>query len=170
MTAKERIGVYVCECGPNIKEALHIDPVVTFAQGLENVVFAKIFGLLCSKEGKELIAKDIKEQGLTRVVIAACSPKEHELAFRQAVEKGGLNPFFLQIANIREQCAWVVDDKDLATEKSKAMIAAAVQRVVYHEPLEIKEITCQADVLVVGAGVAGISAALALAQKHRKVY
>jgi len=170
MRARERIGVYICECGPNIKEAVHIDDVVNFAQGLENVIFAKIFGLLCSSQGKELIAGDIKGQSLTRVVIAACSPKEHEGTFRQALEKGGLNPFFLQIANIREQCAWVIGDKDLATEKSKAMIAAAVERVVCHEPLETREITCQADALVVGAGVAGISAALALAQKHRRVY
>jgi heterodisulfide reductase subunit A len=170
MKAAERIGVFICECGPNIKDAVDMDGVVEFAQGLENVVFAKLFGLLCSGNGKELIAKDIKEHKLTRVVIAACSPKEHEVTFRESLKKGGLNPFLLQIANIREQCAWVVGDKDLATEKSKAMIAAAVRRVVHHEPLETREIPCQADVLVVGAGVAGISAALTLAQKNRKVY
>jgi heterodisulfide reductase subunit A len=166
----ERIGVFVCECGPNIKEAMDLDEVVTFVQGLENVVMAKAFGLLCAVDGQALIAKDIKEHDLTRIVIAACSPKEHEKTFKQCLEKAGLNPFLLQIANIREQCAWVVEDKALATDKAKAIIRAAVRRVAHHEPLEVKEIECQPHALVVGAGIAGISAALTLAQKHRKVY
>jgi len=166
----ERIGIFVCECGPNIKEAMDLDEVVTFVQGLENVVLAKAFGLLCAVEGQALIAKDIKEHDLTRIVIAACSPKEHEKTFKQCLEKAGLNPFLLQIANIREQCAWVVEDKALATDKAKAIIRAAVRRVAHHEPLEVKEIECQPHALVVGAGIAGISAALTLAQKHRKVY
>jgi heterodisulfide reductase subunit A len=167
---RERIGVYVCECGPNIKDALHHDEVVKFVQGLENVVLAKSFGLLCSEEGKELVGKEIKEHNLTRVVIAGCSPKEHENTFKEVLRHAGLNPFLLQIANIREQCAWVIKDKSLATDKAKAIINAAVKRVIYHEPLEIKEIECQPDVLVVGAGIAGISAALTLAQKNRKVH
>ncbi|MFH1672802.1 MAG: CoB--CoM heterodisulfide reductase iron-sulfur subunit A family protein [Pseudomonadota bacterium] len=166
----ERIGVYICECGPNIKDALDLDEVVKFVQGLKNVVLAKSFRLLCSQEGKELVEKDIKEHNLTRVVIAACSPKEHENTFKEVAGKAGLNPFLLQVANIREQCAWVIKDKSLATAKAKAIINAAVKRVVYHEPLEIKEIECRPDVLVVGAGIAGISAALTLAQKNRKVY
>ncbi|MGB9497765.1 MAG: 4Fe-4S binding protein [Dissulfuribacterales bacterium] len=166
----ERIGVFVCECGPNIKDAMDIDEVVKFAQGLENVVLARPFGLLCSEEGKELVKKEIKEHDLTRVVIAACSPKEHEATFREILMNAGLNPFLLQIANIREQCAWVIKDKSLATDKAKAIINAAVRRVVHHEPLEIKELECQTDVLVIGAGVAGISAALTLAQKNRKIY
>jgi heterodisulfide reductase subunit A len=166
----ERIGVYVCECGPNIKDAMDLDEVVKFVQGLENVVLTKTFGLLCAEQGQELIGGDIEEHDLSRVVIAACSPKEHENTFRQCLEKAGLNPFLVQIANIREQCAWVVKDKALATDKAKAIIHAAVRRVAYHEPLEIKEIECQPDALVVGAGMAGISAALTLAQKNRKVY
>jgi heterodisulfide reductase subunit A len=170
MNTAERIGVYVCECGPNIKDAVDLDGVVNFVQGLRNVVLAKPFGLLCSEEGQELIGKDIKEHGLTRVVIAACSPKEHENTFKEVLQKACLNPFLLQIANIREQCAWVVKDNRLATDKAKAMITAAVSRVIHHEPLEIKEIECQEDVLVVGAGIAGIGAALTLAQKNRKVY
>ncbi len=166
----ERIGVYVCECGPNIKDAMDLDEVVKFIRGLENVVLTKAFGLLCAQKGQELIGKDIKDHDLTRVVIAACSPKEHENTFKQCLEKAGLNPFLLQIANIREQCAWVVKDKALATDKAKAIIHAAVRRVVYHEPLEVKNVECQPDALVVGAGIAGISAALTLAQKNRKVY
>ena len=166
----ERIGLYVCECGPNIKEAIHMEDVLKYAQSLQKVVLAKPFPLLCSKEGKELLEKDIKEHELNRVVIAACSPKEHEITFKQVLEDAGLNPFLLQVANIREQCAWVIEDRHLATEQAKQMINAAVRRVMCHEPLEIREIECQSDVLVVGAGIAGISAALTLAQKKRKVY
>jgi len=167
---KIRIGVYICECGPNIKEAIDVNEIAEFAQGLENVVLTKPFHLLCSEEGKTLIGKDIKEYQLTNIVLAACSPKEHEITFRKVLRNAGLNPFMLQIANIREQCAWVIKDRALATQKAKAMIAAAVKRVAYHEPLETKEIQCHSDVLVVGAGVAGISAALTLAQRNRKVY
>jgi heterodisulfide reductase subunit A len=138
--------------------------------GMEHIALVKKFKLLCAKEGKELIKNDIKEYGLTRIVIAACSPKEHEHTFKNVVVEAGMNPFFLQIANIREQCAWVVKDKILATRNAKILIRAAVKRVMYQEALEIKEIDCQPDVLVIGAGISGISAALTLAQKHRKVY
>jgi len=166
----ERIGVYICECGPNIKGALDVDVLVRYAGSLEGVVAAKPFGLLCSPDGTHLLEKEIHDHDLTRVVVAACSPKEHEQTFRRALEHAGLNPFFLQIANIREQCAWTVADKDSATEKAKAMVSAAVRRVRRHEPLEVEEIECLADVLVVGAGVAGINAALTLSQKGRTVY
>ena len=166
----ERIGVYVCECGPNIKEALDIDAVVRFAGSLQDVVLATPFSLLCSAEGKALIATEIKTHNLSRVVIAAYSPKAHETAFREVLKIAGLNPFLMQVANIREQCAWVVKDKAAATQKAKAIIKAAVFRVVCHEPLEIKTIECRPEVLVVGAGVAGISAALTLSQKNRMVY
>jgi len=166
----ERVGVYICECGPNIKEAVDVGELTIYAQGLESVVLAKPFNLLCSASGQELLSKDIKEHGLTRVVIAACSPKEHEATFEKVLKNAGLNPFLLQVANIREQCAWTIKDKRAATQKAKAMIKAAVNRVIHHEPLEAKEIDCQTDVLVVGSGVAGLSAALTLAQKNRKVY
>jgi heterodisulfide reductase subunit A len=166
----EKIGVFICECGPNIKDAIDISKVVNFTRGLEDVVFVKPFSILCSDKGKELIRKFIKEYKLTRVVIAGCSPKEHEATFRKILKESGLNPFLIQIANIREQCAWVIKDKALATQKAGALIAGSVKRVVFHEPLEVTEIECNPDVLVVGAGVAGISAALALAQKNRKIY
>ncbi len=166
----ERVGVYICECGPNISEAVDINELVTFAQGLEDVVLAKPVGLLCSVDGKALISEEIRKQKLTRVVFAACSPKEHEITFKEILTGAGLNPFLMQIANIREQCVWVIKDKALATNKAKAMINAAVGRVMHHEPLDVKEIECQSDVLVVGAGMAGISAALTLAQRNRKVY
>lgn len=166
----ERIGIYVCECGPNIRDAIDVDAVVQFARGLENVVLARSFGLLCSAEGKAFISSEIKKHKLTRVVFAACSPKEHEMTFRQILRNAGVNPFLFQIANIREHCTWVTEDKAFATDKAKAIILAAVARVAFHEPLEMQEIECHTDVLVVGAGVAGISAALTLAQRNRKVY
>lgn len=166
----ERIGVYICECGPNLKAALDIEKLVAFSQKLENVAVAKSFNLICSAEGQESLKKDIQENHLTRVVIAACSPKEHELTFRNILKRAGINPFLLQVANIREQCAWVIKDRALATNKAKRMIKAAVKRVLRHEPLEAKEIECQIDAVVVGAGVAGINAALTLADKKRKVY
>ena len=166
----QRIGIYVCECGPNIRDAVDMDELMKFARGLHDVAVAKPFGLLCSSEGKALIANDVREQKLTRVVIAACSPKEHESTFREMMRSTGLNPFLMQIANIREQGAWVTEDRALATDKAKAIINAAVRRVVLHEPLETGQIACETDVLVVGAGVAGLSAALTLAQRNRKVY
>jgi heterodisulfide reductase subunit A len=169
MTAKG-IGVFICECGPNIKDSMDLDYLVQYARGLENVVVAKPSPLLCSLDGKEALAKEIRERSLSGVVIAACSPKEHEHTFRKIMEEAGLNPYLLQIANIREQCAWVVSETAQATEKAKAILAAAVHRVAHHEPLVVKELDCQPDVLVVGAGMAGISAALTLAQKGRKVH
>jgi len=166
----EKIGVFICECGPNIKNAIDIDEMITSVGKKENIVLVKAFGLLCSDEGKGLIKRDIEDCGLTRVVIAACSPKEHETTFRRVLIEAGLNPYLLQIANIREQCAWVVKDKNLATRKARSIVEAAIKRVVHHEPLEKREIECQSDVLIVGAGITGISAALSLAQKNRKVY
>ena len=166
----ERTGVYICECGPNIRDAIDLDDVYRFAQGQRSVVLVRKCSILCSDEGKRIIASDIKEHGLSRVVVAACSPREHEATFKKVLEGAGMNPFLLQIANIREQVAWVVDDKALATEKAKAITKAAIERVVHHESLESGEMPCNPDALVVGAGVAGLSAALTLAQKKRKVY
>ena len=165
-----RIGVYVCECGPNIKDALDTAQVAAALREMSNVVTAVSFPLLCAKEGLELIQKDIKAHSLDRVVVAACSPKEHEQTFQKALEAAGLNPYLLQIANIREQCAWVCKDKQRATQKAISLTRGAVGRVVHHVPLDRQEIDCQTDVLVIGAGVAGVSTALSLAQNHRKVY
>jgi len=166
----KRVGIFVCECGPNIKNALNMEEVVSFAAGLESVVLAKQFSLLCSDTGKNLIKQEIIKQKLNRVVIAACSPREHEITFRKVAQEAGLNPYLVQIANIREHCAWVIKDKDKATQKAKSIIRAALQRVLLHEPLEIKKIDCSPDVLVIGAGMAGMEAALTAAQKGRKVY
>ncbi|OGP61931.1 MAG: hypothetical protein A2V65_07055 [Deltaproteobacteria bacterium RBG_13_49_15] len=166
----ERIGVYLCECGPNIAEAVDLGRVAVFARGLPNVVRVAPFGLLCAQTGKDFLKHEIREHRLTRVVIAACSPKENEHTFRQVLIDSGVNPFLMQMANIREQCSWVIKDKRAATEQAKQLIHAAASRVIHNQPLETREIECSPDVLVLGAGIAGISAALTLAQKNRKVY
>lgn len=166
----DNVGIFICECGPNIKEAMDVEGVLNFASGLEHVTFLKSHRLLCSEDGAKFIGREIKQRNLSRVVIAACSPKEHEATFMKIAEGAGLNPYLIQIANIREHCAWVIPDKALATEKAKTIIRTAVSRVLLHQPIESKEIDCTPDALVVGAGVAGIEAALVLAQKDRKVY
>lgn len=165
-----RIGVFICECGPNIKDALDVPALIQFAATLKDVSFVKSHPLLCSEDGKQFIRDNIKGNSLTHSVIAACSPKEHEITFMRVCQESNLNPYLLQIANIREQCAWVTPDKAKATQKAKSLILAAIQRVSQHLALEKKEIACQPDVLVVGGGVAGIQAALSLAQKGRKIY
>ncbi|MCP4578191.1 MAG: CoB--CoM heterodisulfide reductase iron-sulfur subunit A family protein [Deltaproteobacteria bacterium] len=165
-----KIGVYICECGPNIKDAVDMATLLAEAKGHKDVVLARSFGFLCSPDGKEFLKEDIQVQRLSRVVIAGCSPKENEHTFRDVLKSAGLNPFLLQVANIREQCAWVIHAKPDATEKARELIRGAIKRVGLHEPLEIKTIACCADVLVVGAGVAGISTALTVARKNRKVY
>ncbi len=166
----QRIGIYICECGPNIKDTVDIAALLETARAQEDVVMAKSFDFLCSPDGKKFLKEDIQAHKLSRVVIAGCSPKEHEATFREVLKAAGLNPFLLQIANIREQCAWVITDKRNATQKAAALIRGAIKRVSLHAPIEMKTIACCADVLVVGAGVAGISAALTIAQKNRKVY
>jgi len=165
-----RIGVYICHCGSNIAGKVDVQDVAAFAQGLPNVVVSTTYKFMCSDPGQELIQNDIKEHQLTRVVVAACSPLMHETTFRKAAAAAGLNPFYVQIANIREHVSWVTATRDLATEKAKAMIAAAVERVALHTALERKQVDVHPDALVVGGGIAGIHAALTMANAGKKVY
>ena len=165
-----RIGVYVCHCGSNIAGTVDCAEVARFARGLDAVVVARDYKFTCSDPGQEMIKKDIKELGLNRVVVASCSPTMHEPTFRRAIQEAGLNPYFFEMANIREQCSWVTEDKKMATEKAKALVAAAVRRVYYHQPLETREVPINPNTLVVGGGIAGIQAALKIADSQHKVY
>ncbi len=166
----ERIGVYVCHCGTNIAGPVNVQEVTDFASSLEGVAVARNYAYMCSDPGQDLIKEDIKELGLTRVVVGSCSPLMHEDTFRKACEEAGINPFYFQMANIREQCSWVTLDAGEATQKAKALVAAAVKRVPYHEPLEVREVPVNPAALVVGAGIAGIEAALRIADSGRTVY
>jgi heterodisulfide reductase subunit A len=166
----KRIGVYVCECGTNIAEKVDIARVLAAISPLEDVVVAERHKLLCSGEGQEFIRQGIEEHGLTHVVVAACSPKQHEVTFMNVCQKAGLNPQLMQLANIREQCAWVTPDGEEATDKALRQIRAAISRVGYHNPLDSKEIEVNPDVLVIGGGIAGIKASQVLASPQRKVY
>jgi heterodisulfide reductase subunit A len=166
----EKIGVYVCHCGSNIAQMVDCKRVVDYAAALPNVTIARDYQYMCSDPGQEMIKKDIKEHGLTRVVVASCSPLMHEPTFRRAVEEGGLNQFLFQMANIREQCSWISQNKEMATERAKAIVAAAVRRVALQEPLLVKKVPVNPNVLVVGGGITGIEAALQLADSGKKVY
>lgn len=144
--------------------------LAAFSRKLPEVAEVQTHTLLCSAEGQEFLARQIRESAMDKVVVAGCSPREHENTFRKVLERAGLNPFQLQIANIREQCAWVTPDPAQALEKARLLLQAAVRRVREHESLVRKEIEINPDVLVIGAGVAGLSAALRLAGKDRRVH
>jgi heterodisulfide reductase subunit A len=165
-----RIGVFICACGPNIRDTVDMDSLLTYVRTLPGVVFTGNHESLCSTEGQERITREIASNALTHVVIAGCSPKEHERTFQGVLQRAGHNPFLLQVAAIREQCAWVTPERADATEKAKDLIRAAVHRVVFSIALTEGEIPCCADMMIVGAGICGISAARAAAQEDRRVY
>lgn len=169
----ERVGVYVCHCGSNIAGVVDVVDVAKWAQeklGKQGVVVAREYKFMCSSLGQELIEKDIKELGLTRVVVAACSPHLHEKTFRTAAKNAGLNPYLVELASIREQVSWVHTDKAVATAKSKAVVSGAVSRVIQNAPLEEMKVPINPNTLVVGGGIAGISAALEIANAGFHVY
>ncbi|HVP81085.1 MAG TPA: CoB--CoM heterodisulfide reductase iron-sulfur subunit A family protein [Thermodesulfobacteriota bacterium] len=167
----EKIGVYLCHCGSNIAGVVDVEEASFWAQEtFPEVTVSRNYKFMCSSPGQELIEKDIKELGLTRVVVAACSPHLHEPTFRGACQRAGLNPFLFEMASIREQVSWVTTDKQIATQKAKALIEGAIKRVVYNEPLEPFIVKIDPNVLIVGGGVAGIQAALEIADSGSHVY
>ena len=173
MSAKKeeiRIGFYVCHCGHNIAAMVDCAAVAKFVETLPGVALSRDYKYMCSDPGQELIQQDIREHKLNRIVVASCSPLLHEHTFRGAVEAGGLNPFFFHMVNIREHNSWVHTDRQEATEKAKALAQAAIQRVGHHKALEIKKVEIHPDVLVVGGGIAGIHAAMTLANSGKKVF
>jgi heterodisulfide reductase subunit A len=167
---KPKIGVYICHCGTNIAATVDCEELVRFSNTLPGVKVARDYRYLCSDPGQDLIKKDIRELSLERVVVAACSPQMHETTFRNLLSGEGINPYFLNIANIREQCSWVHKERKRATEKAKHIIKAAAARVSYHEALDSRRVEIRPAVLVAGAGIAGIQAALTIANEGTKVY
>ena len=164
-----RIGYFICHCGVNIASMVDVAKVAQYVGTLPGVVVSRDYKYMCSDPGQELILKEIQEQKLNRVVVAACSPLLHERTFRGAVEKAGLNPYFFQMVNIREHNSWVHTDRREATQKAMALSRAAVQRVALHKPLEVRKVPIYPDALVLGGGIAGIHAALTLANGGKQV-
>ncbi|MBN1409986.1 MAG: NAD(P)H-dependent oxidoreductase subunit E [Spirochaetales bacterium] len=165
-----RIGVYVCECGINISNTVDVDEVAKYAGTLPDVHTSRVYKYMCSDPGQEMIKNDIREEGLTRVVVASCSPRMHEPTFRNAVEEAGLNPYCFEMANIREHCSWVHTDRETATRKAMRIVAAAVLKSAFDKPLDKKEVPVTHNAMVIGAGIAGIQASLDIADSGYKVY
>jgi heterodisulfide reductase subunit A len=170
---QERVGVYVCHCGSNIAGTVDVVDLAKWAGEKlkhQGVVITREYKFMCSSLGQELIQKDIKELGLTRVVVAACSPHLHEKTFRTAAQNAGLNPYLVELASIREQVSWVHTDKAIATAKAKAVVSGAVSRVIENRPLEEIKVPINPNTLVVGGGIAGIQSALEIANAGFHVY
>jgi len=170
MNNKPKIGVYVCHCGVNISKMVDIEAVTEFASHLPNVKVVRNYSYMCSDPGQLLMREDIKNEGLNRVVVASCSPRMHENTFRKTLAAGGLNPYYLEMANIREQCSWVHEDREDATGKAKKIVSAAVAKVRLLEALYESEVEVEPATLIIGAGIAGIQAALDIANAGFKVY
>ncbi len=165
-----KIGVYICHCGTNIAGKVNIKEVCEFAQTLPNVALVRDYKFMCSEPGQNLIKDDIKAKGLDRVVVASCSPLMHEKTFRKACQKAGLNQYLFHMANIREHCSWVTEDNVSATEKAKSLLRGAIAKAALLEPLETKEVSINPNFLIIGGGIAGIQAALDIAESGYKVY
>jgi len=166
-----KIGVYVCHCGLNIAGVVDVEKVAEYAKTLPDVVIAKHYTYMCSEPGQRMIQEDIQAHRLDRIVIATCSPRMHEETFRKAVAEAGLNPYLLEIVNLREQCSWPhSNEPEKATEKAKELVRMGVARARLLEPLEKRTISVEKNVLVVGGGIAGIQASLDLANAGFKVY
>jgi heterodisulfide reductase subunit A len=167
---KIKTGFYICHCGVNIAGKVDVEKVAEFIGGLKDVTVARDYKFMCSDPGQDLIVKDIHDLGLNRVVVASCSPRLHGKTFQGACQRAGLNPYFFQMASVREQVSWVTEDPDEATDKAKSLAAAAVSRVNFHERLHPRQANVHPDIMVVGGGIAGIQAALDIAQSGLKAY
>jgi heterodisulfide reductase subunit A2 len=165
----ERVALFLCECGPILKETLDLDAIGASLQAQPEVARVLRHATLCSEEGRAWMLERLREGPGERVVVAACSPREHEQTFRRVCSEAGINPFLLAIANIREQCAWVTPERGAATRKAVLLAHAAVARALRQAPLAGRDIEAHTDVVVVGAGVAGLTAARSLAAADRNV-
>jgi heterodisulfide reductase subunit A len=165
-----RIGVYVCHCGSNIAQTVNCLKVSDTASRLEDVVISKDIAYACSEPGQQEILQDIEEHDLERIVVASCSPRLHEPTFRQMMQSAGLNPYLLEMANLREQCSWVhLNEPDAATQKAEDLVKMAVSRARLLKPLEQEKLPLTKRSLVIGGGIAGIQASLDLADNGYEV-
>ncbi|MCF7669231.1 MAG: CoB--CoM heterodisulfide reductase iron-sulfur subunit A family protein [Verrucomicrobia bacterium] len=165
-----RIGFYICHCGTNIASVVDVEKVAETVKTLPNVVVSRDYKYMCSDPGQDLIQKDIRDNKLNRVVVAACSPLLHEETFRKAIGRTNLNPYFFHMVNIREHNAWVHESREEATYKAIELSVGAIRRVSEHKSLERKKIDINQNVLILGGGIAGINAALTIADSGKKVY
>ena len=171
MTKEElRIGVFVCDCGSNIAGIVDVDELRRFAETLPDVVVAVRNKYTCSDPGQQEIQENIFEHKLNRVVVASCSPTSYEPIFRQCIQEAGLNQYLLEMANIREQCSWVTPDRQAATRKAQDILQVAVARARWLYPQDEEQIPVTDAALVIGGGVAGMQAALDLADSGYYVY
>ncbi|MBU3101657.1 MULTISPECIES: CoB--CoM heterodisulfide reductase iron-sulfur subunit A family protein [Clostridium] len=165
----QKIGVFVCWCGSNIAATVDVDKVIKEAQKMPGVVYAKDYQYMCSEVGQNLIKNAIKDQKLDRVVVASCSPRMHEATFRKAAKAAGLNPYLLEVANIREHCSWIHKDKEIGTPKAIALVRAAVAKATLNSGLTPGQIDVTKRALVIGGGIAGIQTALDIAEAGYQV-
>lgn len=168
---KPQVGVFVCHCGTNIASVVNVPSVVEYARTLPGVVYAENNLYTCSNDSLERIKQKIAEYSLNRVVVASCTPRTHEALFRSAIRAAGLNPYYFEMANIRDQCSWVhMHEPEKATEKAKDLVRMAVAKVKLNDPLYPRPLEVNHDALVIGGGLAGMTAALALADQGFTVH
>ncbi|OPX89199.1 MAG: putative glutamate synthase (NADPH) small subunit [Pelotomaculum sp. PtaB.Bin104] len=166
-----KVGVYVCHCGANIGRIVNVPDTVAYAKTLPNVVHAEENLFICSTEAAAMLAKDIQERGLNRVIVAACTPRTHEPLFRDTLREAGINQYYYDMANIREHCSWVHSkEKEAATKKAKDIIRMSVARARFLEPLQEFDLPVDKRALVVGGGVAGMTSALSIANQGHEVF
>ncbi len=165
-----RIGVYICHCGINIAATVDSEAVAEYAGTLPHVVVARDYMYMCSDPGQDMIQQDIRDYGLNRVVVASCSPRMHETTFRTTIEEVGLNPYYFEMANIREQVSWVHSEREIGTQKAKELVAGTVAKAALLEPLQEREVDVTPTALIIGGGIAGLEAALEIADAGYKAY
>jgi len=166
-----KIGVYVCHCGANIGRIVNVPETVAYSLSLPNVVHAEESLFICSTEAAAMLAKDIEERGLNRVIVAACTPRTHEPLFRDTLREAGINQYYYDMANIREHCSWVHSkEKEAATQKAKDIIRMSVARSCHLEPLQEFDLPVDKRALVVGGGISGMTSALSIAKQGHEVW
>jgi len=166
---KKRVGVFVCQCGTNIEATIDTETVAEYARTLSGVVYATTYKYMCSDPGQELIRTAIQEHKLEQVVVASCSPRMHEKTFRKAVVSGGLNGYMFEMINIREQDSWVHHNRKQATKKAQDLVRMGVSKVLKNKPLQVSTVPITKKAMVIGGGIAGMQAALDIAEAGHPV-